>query len=156
AATNRDLRRDVDQGRFREDLFYRLTVFPVELPPLRQRKEDIPDLALHFLRKSAATLGIPAPRLTQANARQLQSYDWPGNIRELENVLERATILFQRSGRLSFDLKPPMSQNSAAKNRAIDGSDRADDTPVLTRDLLRHREIQNIQAALKRANGKVF
>lgn len=156
AATNRDLQRDVKQGRFREDLFYRLSVFPVELPPLRQRKEDIPDLALSFLRKSASTLGVPAPRLTQANARQLQSYDWPGNIRELENVIERATILFQKSGRLSFDLKLPNPGNSAGKNRAVGATDRADDAPVLTRDLLRQHEIQNIQAALKRANGKVF
>ena len=74
----------------------------------------------------------------------------------MENVIERATILFQRSGRLSFNLEPPTPGNSAGKIRAVGATDRSDDAPVLTRDLLRQREIQNIQAALKRANGKVF
>ena len=152
-ATNRDLKREVEEGRFREDLFYRLTVFPIELPPLRQRREDIPLLALHFMQKSAVRLGVPVPRLTRENVRQLQEYDWPGNIRELENVIERTMILAKGSGRLNFEVRPTRSQRllaPAAKQPA------APDRQVLTKSELRQRETQNIFAALQRANGKIF
>jgi transcriptional regulator with GAF, ATPase, and Fis domain len=152
AATNRDLQQHVDKARFREDLLYRLTVFPIELPPLRERKEDIPELASHFLRKSAAKLGGKVPRLSQENARELQTYDWPGNIRELENVIERASILFQRAGQLSFDLKPPKRRTQPA----AETSETSEDKQVLTKSQLRQREADNIQAALRQANGKVF
>jgi transcriptional regulator with GAF, ATPase, and Fis domain len=93
AATNRDLKKEAAAGRFREDLFYRLNVFPVQVPPLRERKEDVPLLVQHFIKLSAKDLGCPQPRLTRAGMEQLQHYDWPGNIRELRNVIERAVIL---------------------------------------------------------------
>jgi transcriptional regulator with GAF, ATPase, and Fis domain len=89
AATNRDLRREVEAGRFREDLDYRLNVFPIEIAPLRKRKEDIAVLAAHFLDVSAGKLNRPRPRLTRADLLQLERYPWPGNIRELKNVVER-------------------------------------------------------------------
>jgi PAS domain S-box-containing protein len=103
AATNRDFADEVKTGRFREDLYYRLSVFPIELPPLRDRTEDIPKLAQHFLQQSARRLGVNAPRLTPANVKDLQAYDWPGNVRELQNVIERAVIR-ARNGQLDLGL----------------------------------------------------
>ena len=97
AATNQDLKMEVAAGRFREDLYYRLNVFPMELAPLRDRVEDIPLLAAHFVELSLRELGCPRPRLTQAGIEALQNYDWPGNIRELRNVIERA-VIFARGG----------------------------------------------------------
>ena len=102
AATNRNLKQDVEMGRFRQDLYYRLNVFPVEVAPLRKRKEDIPLLAAHFLEQAVRRLNVPAARLTPAQVIQLQNYDRPGNVRELQNTLERALILAQ-NGVLNFD-----------------------------------------------------
>ena len=93
AATNIDLRQMVREGRFREDLFYRLNVITVELPPLRQRKEDIPLLVEFFLKRYAEENGRPMPRITPEALRPLMAYSWPGNVRELENVIERAVVL---------------------------------------------------------------
>jgi transcriptional regulator with GAF, ATPase, and Fis domain len=93
AATNRDLEAAVRQGIFREDLFYRLYVIPLELPPLRQRREDIPLLCDHFLDRLAREMGRPRPTLLEEALKLLMQYDWPGNVRELENVLERAFVL---------------------------------------------------------------
>src|SRR2546425_6054565 len=106
AATNRDLEADVKAGRFREDLYYRLSVFPIELPPLRERVEDIPALAQHFLQESARTLATTTPRLTPAHVKELQSYYWPGNVRELQNVIVRSVIR-SRNGRIYFGLSRP-------------------------------------------------
>ena len=94
AATNRDISAEVKAGRFREDLYYRLSVFPIELPALRDRTEDIPALAQHFLRQSARNLGVNMPRLTLENRRELQSYDTNGNIPEAAKLLGigRATL----------------------------------------------------------------
>src|SRR5262249_26985592 len=103
AATNRELLTEAKAGRFRLDLYYRLSVFPIELPPLRERPEDIGPLAAHFVQHSARRLGVERPRLTRAQVQQLEGYDWPGNVRELQNVVERAVIL-ARGGRLQFDL----------------------------------------------------
>src|SRR5262249_41439952 len=93
AATNRDLPAEVRAGRFREDLYYRLNVFPIELPPLRARKDDIPPLAAHFVCVAAHRLGVAEPRITLQDFDDLSGYDWPGNVRELQNVIERAVIL---------------------------------------------------------------
>ena len=103
AATNRDLKQEVAAGRFREDLYYRLHVFPIQVIPLRERKDDIPLLAKHFVELSVKDLKCAKPRLTRAGVVKLQSYDWPGNVRELRNVIERAVIL-ARGGSLEFDL----------------------------------------------------
>lgn len=93
AATNRDLRAAMDQGKFREDLYYRLNVFPINIPPLRQRREDIPLLVDHFIQISAAQLGCPKPTVGDDGMALLASYHWPGNIRELQNVMERAVLM---------------------------------------------------------------
>ena len=93
AATNRNVRSLVGEGRFREDLFYRLNTFPLELPPLRDRPADIVPLARLFLERAAGQLGKPLPRLSPAAVERLISYSWPGNVRELENMMERAVIL---------------------------------------------------------------
>ena len=151
AATNRDLKEDVRQGRFREDLFYRLTVFPIEVPPLRERLEDIPPLAIHFLERTARRMNIPVPKLTRGQVEQLKNYTWPGNVRELENVIERAIILAQNSGRLHFDLAAGKVYPKAQARRPTSRL-----TKVRTREELREEERTNILAALEQTNGKVF
>jgi DNA-binding NtrC family response regulator len=93
AATNRDLRQMVAESKFQEDLFYRLNVIPIELPPLRERRDDIPALVDHFLKKHAQRTGRRIERIDDGVLAQLQQYDWPGNVRELENVIERAVVL---------------------------------------------------------------
>jgi transcriptional regulator with GAF, ATPase, and Fis domain len=103
AATNRDLQGALTTGEFRQDLFYRLSVFPVTLPPLRERSDDVPMLAKYFVKRCAERQGREAPLLTPAALVHLQAYDWPGNVRELQNVLERAVIL-ARDGDIAPDL----------------------------------------------------
>jgi transcriptional regulator with GAF, ATPase, and Fis domain len=93
AATNRDLRQMVADGRFQEDLYYRLNVIPIEIPPLRERREDIPVLVDHFVRKHAQRAGKPVEGLAGGVLEALQNADWPGNVRELENTVERAVVL---------------------------------------------------------------
>jgi len=93
AATNRDLEREVREGRFRADLFYRLSVFPLTLPPLRNRPDDIPLLVWHFIGRKQARLSRHIERVPDRLMRAFRAYSWPGNIRELENVVERALIL---------------------------------------------------------------
>ncbi len=93
AATNRDLEVEVQEGRFREDLFYRLSVFPIHLPPLRERPEDIRILAEYFLQRAAPRLGRRIYRIGPASMRRLQQYQWPGNIRQLQNAIEQSAIL---------------------------------------------------------------
>ena len=105
AATNIDLRQSVRDGRFREDLFYRLNVITIELPPLRQRKEDIPLLVEHFLKKYAEENERPVRRITPEALRPLMAYSWPGNVRELENVIERAVVL-SSGPEINVDLLP--------------------------------------------------
>jgi len=93
AASNRNLAEAVREGRFRMDLYYRLLVIPVEVPPLRERREDIPALAAHFVRVLARQFGRRVHRIPEATMRQFMAYDWPGNVRELENLLARAVVL---------------------------------------------------------------
>ena len=93
AATNRDLNKLVADGQFRQDLYYRLNVFPVQLPPLRERPEDIPLLVHYFVTRYAAKIGRHLTRVPQQVMQRLTAYAWPGNVRELENVIERAVIL---------------------------------------------------------------
>ena len=149
AATNRDLRAEIDAGRFRQDLFYRLGVFPIELPPLRQRREDIGKLATHLLAQVARRAGQPTPRLSQAALAQLERYDWPGNVRELQNALERALIL-ARGGALRFDDLQRHTRRAAAPVSP------ASPQLILTRTEVRQRERLNIEQALATTQGKVF
>lgn len=147
AATNRDLRVESDAGWFRQDLFYRLSVFPVEIPALRKRKSDIALLADHFVKLSARRLGRPSPTLTLAAVQRLQQYDWPGNVRELQHVIERAVIT-SGSGRLNVEL-PTMSKPSRANETT------ATQPEILTDIQVRQIEADNIRAVLKLTNGKV-
>ena len=116
AATNRDLRQLVGDGRFREDLFYRLNVIPIQLPPLRERREDIPVLIDHFVAKHAQRTGKPIDRVEDGVLAALQRYGWPGNVRELENTVERAVVLSSnrvlRVADISI-LAPPVSSTPA-------------------------------------------
>src|SRR5262245_33458744 len=110
AATHQNLEELIRQGRFRLDLFYRINVFPIVVPPLRERREDIPELAMHFLRVHAARSGKPAGQLDDDAFLALKSYHWPGNIRQLENVIERAVVVAESSVLTVEDLPPDLSQ----------------------------------------------
>jgi PAS domain S-box-containing protein len=152
AATNRELKQEVKQGRFREDLYFRLNVFPVETVPLRDRREDVPLLAQHFLASESKSFKSDL-RLSEGDVRRLMQYDWPGNVRELQNVIERAAILAQ-NGRLRIDL--PIQQGGtellAASRRPKNGAPQS----IMTDDEMREHERNNILAALKASGGKVF
>ncbi len=93
AATNRDLAKEVEAGRFRADLYYRLNIFPIPLPPLRNRREDIPSLTMHFIQKLSKKVGVKISRISKRVLDQIASYDWPGNIRELEHAIERSILM---------------------------------------------------------------
>lgn len=159
AATNRNLAEESSQGRFRQDLYYRLSVFPVELPPLRERVEDIPLLTQHFLQQFARKFGRKKFKLTLANVQQLQQYSWPGNIRELQHVLERAAIL-STDGKLAFDLKSVAASGSRrAATHASAGEDveqKIAGGPVMTEDQLRELQARNIRRALVQSAGKIY
>ena len=145
AATNRDLRREVTEGHFRLDLFYRLGVFPLEVPPLRERREDIPELAAHFVRQACMRFHVPAPRLPQRELERARQYDWPGNVRELQNVMERAVILAQ-GGTLTMGL-PRLNEQPREAVRALG--------EVITEAEWRRREKENILAALEKCGYRV-
>jgi len=120
AASNRDLAQEVAAGRFRQDLFYRLNVVPLELPPLRERREDLPLLLEHFASRAARLHGLPAPRFPPAVMRRLIEYAWPGNVRELANVVERLILLADDGAVSEGDLPPELT--GVAPERAPDGA----------------------------------
>ena len=152
AATNRDLKKEVAAGRFREDLYYRINVFPLQVIPLRERKEDIPLLATHFVELLVNELGCPKPRLTQAGIETLQAYDWPGNIRELRNVIER-TVICARGGALEFDLPVTVSSVDLTPFGSPD-TDRPE-LEYLTESEMRRRERENLLAVLEKTGWKI-
>jgi len=141
AATNRNLETELIKGRFRSDLYYRLNVFPIELPPLRDRKEDIPELVEHFLKLHAVRDGKEIQSISPAVLKTLMGYDWPGNIRELEHVMERA-VLMNSGDQISSVYLPNQksadSLRSGEKIKTIDEVDR-----------------EHILFVLKRTNGKL-
>lgn len=151
-ATNRDLKKDVAAGRFREDLYYRLNVFPIQVPTLRDRLEDIPLLAKHFVELSAKELGCAKPRLTRAGITKLQGYDWPGNIRELRNVIQRAVIL-SRGDVLDFDL--PTGESALAPTRQGARVTEEAVSEYLTESELQRRERDNLLVILQKANWRI-
>jgi formate hydrogenlyase transcriptional activator len=151
AATNRDLKQEVQRGRFREDLYFRLNVFPVESVPLRERREDIPLLAQHFLTRESKALKSDL-RLSEGDARRLARYDWPGNVRELQNVIERAAILAQ-NGRLRIDLPDGSGVSLSPGSARVKADARL---VVMTASEMRDHERANILAALQACSGKVF
>ncbi len=155
AATNKNLKQEVELGRFRQDLYYRLNVFPLEIAPLRDRKEDIPLLAEYFLTVGSTKLHCPRPRLTKGLVAQLQRYDWPGNVRELQNIIERGLILSGRQG-LEFDI-PRVGEKAGLPF----SGERADDIGMSGREVVPEGEMRRIErantiAALRQAGGKVY
>ncbi len=135
AATNRDLAKAVQEGRFREDLFYRLNVFPISIPPLRERREDIPQLVWAFVKEFSEKMGKNITSISRATMAQLQQHDWPGNIRELRNVVERAMILSHGS---AFHVE--LATKPAAESEAM---------------TLDEAQRRHILAVLKQTNGRI-
>ena len=150
AATNRDLSEEVAAGKFREDLFYRLHVFPIPVPPLREREADVEVLAQSFLARNCTRMAKPALELTADCLRRLRSYHWPGNVRELENVIERAVII-ARDGRFSLRDVLPLRHAAPAVERK-----HADAMPAArTKGELREIERETLQRALEETGWKV-
>ena len=155
AATNRDLEKLIVDGDFREDLFYRLSVFPIDVPALRERGEDIIQLAQHFLEQTCIDFGRPVLKLTRTQADKLRQYSWPGNVRELKNVIERAVILSPKNI-LRLDLSmSSMAADTATVDPAIADNLAADAQQILTEDQVRALQKNNLVAALKQANWRV-
>jgi DNA-binding NtrC family response regulator len=150
AATNVDLRRALEEGNFREDLYYRLNVFPLTIPPLRERREDIPPLAEHFLHKYRTELGSAVTRIAPEAMRKLVDYEWSGNVRELENVIERALVLATGDA-----LQPEDIRLDYAPRRGVTVSDGgAEATEFLAEGVtLDEHEKQLIKEALRRTGG---
>jgi DNA-binding NtrC family response regulator len=144
AATNADLRAALEHGAFREDLYYRLNVVPINVPPLRERKEDIPALAEHFIRKYAAEFSSRVKGVSEEALEVLRRYHWPGNVRELENVIERSLVLCSGEMLEAADIK----LDSASRNS------RASDEPLLPEGMtLEEHERELIRKALEKAKG---
>jgi transcriptional regulator with PAS, ATPase and Fis domain len=144
AATNRDLREALEQGTFREDLYYRLNVVPIDIAPLRQRKEDIPDLVNLFISRFAGDSGKPVKSISPEAMQILVSYHWPGNVRELQNIIERACALAKgtvlEASDIHLDVRPAKAANGAGG--------------FLPEGMtLEHWEDEMIREALRRANG---
>jgi transcriptional regulator with GAF, ATPase, and Fis domain len=154
AATNRDLEHEIAHDRFRRDLYYRLSVFPIQLPPLRERIEDIPELAAHFIKMASARIKVPAAVLSAQHLDSLKQYAWPGNIRELQNVIERAVIL-ARGGPLPLDLSGPLSASTIGRQR-VKAHLPEPEEGVVTDSELRQRERRNLLAALTRTRWKIY
>nr|NIP32270.1 PAS domain S-box protein [Candidatus Dadabacteria bacterium]NIQ17168.1 PAS domain S-box protein [Candidatus Dadabacteria bacterium] len=151
AATNRNLENEVKNGNFREDLYYRLNVFPITVPPLRERGDDVIKLATSFLNKFANNIGLKLEDLSPEEIHSLKSYDWPGNIRELQNVIERAVIT-SHGGNLNLLNTIPTTSNSTIS----DQNDLVmDDIKIYTSNELKKLEKENIIRALEKANWKV-
>ena len=169
AATNKDLEKEVEAGRFREDLFYRLNVIPIKLPPLRKRKEDIALLANFFLKKVCEREGVPLKRLSEKSLQRLLDYHWPGNVRELENLVERLVILTDKEiiepedlsypfgislGSEEIELiRTPMSLFSVSSNQeGLALPDLTEEGVDLT-SLIKEIEVFYLKKALEKASG---
>ena len=154
AATHRDLTEMVNRGEFRSDLYYRLNVFPLVLPPLRERREDVPALVNHFVDIYGRRIGREIERIPETTMTALASYQWPGNIRELQNVIERAVIL-ARGGPLPLDLSGSLSASTIGRQRVKAHLSEPEEGVVTDREL-RQRERGNLLAALTRTQWKIY
>jgi PAS domain S-box-containing protein len=151
AATNRDLAREVSENRFRQDLYYRLNVFPIPLPPLRDRREDIPALATTFAHRFAQQIGRPIAELTSDDVRRLRTYTWPGNVRELQNVIERAVIT-SVNGCLNLDRALP---DASEEPLPLNSSAATDAPTIRTMKEVEALERENLRRALDAASGRI-
>ena len=155
AATNKDFEKEIAEGRLREDLYYRLSVIPIHLPALRERREDIPLLARHFLERFRKSMEKPIEGLSPEAVRRLEAYDWPGNVRELENTMERAVAL-ETSGEISLRVLPDRIAGYASP--LASPASAASETPFPPEGLDFEKEIAEterryLQAALNKSNG---
>jgi len=150
AATNRDLRAALEDGTFREDLYYRLNVVPLNIPPLRERKEDIPFLAEHFVRKLAVETGSTADSISESAIKRLLEYPWPGNVRELENVIERGLVLAAGKRLEAGDIRleaNPRTRDSTANGFLPNGMTLDEHEQAIIREALRRADGNKSQAA---------
>jgi transcriptional regulator with GAF, ATPase, and Fis domain len=152
AASNRNLAIAIRAGQFREDLYHRLSVFPIEVPPLRERKDDIAILAQAFIEATCRHLGRPSQILTENDCSRLRDYDWPGNIRELRNVVERAVIR-AHFGILRFDL--PDGRSPQIHDEAKPATAPSNGIEIIRAEEMKRRERENIIAALRRSKGRI-
>lgn len=150
AATNKDLKKEAEVHHFREDLYFRLNVFPIHSPPLRERGNDITLLATHFLEQASQKFGKKECKLRQSDLKPLQSYNWPGNIRELQNVMERAAIT-SNQGRVTIDLPLTASTNEMTTPKESPG-----ETGIISDDEMQERVKRNMLAALEQCDWKLF
>jgi hydrogenase-4 transcriptional activator len=150
AATNKDLKKEAEAHHFREDLYFRLNVFPIHSPPLRERGNDITLLATHFLKQASQKFGNKDCKLRQSDLKPLLTYDWPGNIRELQNVMERAAITSQQ-GRVTIDLPLSATNTEATITHAA-----PTETAIISDDEMQERVKRNMLAALEQCEWKLF
>ncbi len=151
AATNRDLKAEVREGRFREDLYYRISVFPIEVPPLRDRKDDLPLLAQHFLAEACGRFNRSALYLDDHQLSELRDYAWPGNVRELRNVIVRGVITAKPGAfvlRLGETSRPPPPVQPACRLDAP--------TAIFTDREMKLAEQDNLEAALRKSGGRIY
>lgn len=145
AATNRDLEKEMLEGRFRSDLYYRLNIFPIQLPPLRQRREDIPLLAAHFIQRYAKKTGKGIETLSSKALQEMINYDWPGNIRELEHLLERSVLLATGDTIRQVHLPAPRKPAAGAANAE----------PPIKLLTINENERQHIMAVIRHCRGRI-
>jgi len=152
AATNRDLEQEVEAGNFREDLYYRLSVFPVQVPPLRKRGDDVIQLAVHFLEQVCREFGRRCPNFTQSQVDAMRAYSWPGNIRELKNLIERAVILSQGDN-LQLDIKG--GANTRRINTLVETAQTHAGRDFITEKELKLQQLDNMRRALEYADWRI-
>lgn len=149
-ATNKDLQKQVEQGKFRDDLYYRLNVINIHMPPLRDRKEDIPSLVEHFLAKHRYSATAQPAAISEEAIRRLMEYNWPGNVRELENVIERAVVLSR--GQIITSRELPFGEHDAAEGEEGEGGEEKGDSSFFKKSVAQF-EKDLIMKALRDANG---
>jgi transcriptional regulator with GAF, ATPase, and Fis domain len=152
AATNRPLEIEVESGRFRRDLFYRLSVVPIIVPPLRDRREDILPMARQFLEATSARLHLPLRRLSAADEARLENYDFPGNVRELQNLIERALVLASHEG---SGLRLQLGKSSLLPAPTVSEGVSQNGAEVLSEQHFQALERQNIENALSRCAFRI-
>jgi two-component system, NtrC family, response regulator PilR len=154
AATNKDFEKEIAEGRFREDLYYRLSVIPVQLPPLRERREDIPLLARHFFDRFRKAMDKPIKGISAEAMRKLESYDWPGNVRELENTMERALAL-EGGSEVSLQVLPDRiaGYSSSPLNASLNGASAFPAEGIDFEKEIAQTERHHLLAALEKASG---
>lgn len=155
SATARTLAEEIEGGRFREDLYYRLNVVPVHIPPLNERREDIPALVEHFLARFASERRVPTPAVTEDAVGALQTYDWPGNVRQLRNIVERTMILApgDRIGRIELDMLPPEVLSDQARLAPGEAARSIMGTPL--REARETFEREYLRVQIRRFSGNI-